>query len=449
LYWYKIEHVLTHYATTGRTAAGIAAALENRILAGRLGPGDALPAVRDLAKSLRVSPATVAAAYRLLRTRGLAAGDRRRGTRVRAQDETRNSRLARAGAGSDLVDLGTGNPDPDLLPPLGAALKSVPLDPVLYGASSDVPALVRFARGEFAADGIEVEHVVVTAGGLDAIERVLREHLRPGDRVAVEDPTSPALLDLLTTSGLIPEPVATDPEGPTPDAMNAVLKRRVAALVITVRAQNPTGAYITETRAGVLRAVLKRHPDVLLIESDPFGPVSGARAVTLTNPGRSHWAIVRSLTKFLGPDLRVAIVAGDELTVARVRARQCVGMRWVSHLLQHVALALWSDPSSGRHLARAADTYARRRQGLITALAAAGTEVTAASGFNVWIPVPHEADVVEQLARRGWAVAAGERFRLKAGPGIRVTTSALAPDDARRFATDLALALGTVVPALA
>ena len=109
--------------------------------------------------------------------------------------------------------------------------------------------------------------------------------------------------------------------------------------------------------------MLKRHPDLLLIENDPFGPVSGARAVTLTGGGRSQWAIVRSLTKFLGPDLRVAIVAGDELTVARVRARQSVGTRWVSHLLQHLALALWSDPSSGRHLARAADTYARRRQG--------------------------------------------------------------------------------------
>jgi DNA-binding transcriptional MocR family regulator len=228
-----------------------------------------------------------------------------------------------------------------------------------------------------------------------------------------------------------------------------VLKRRVAALVITVRAQNPTGARISETRAGVLRAVLKRHPDLLLIENDPFGPVSGARAVTLTGAGRSHWAIVRSLTKFLDPDLRVAIVAGDELTVARVRARQSVGMRWVSHLLQHMALALWSDPSNGRHLARAGDTYARRRQGLIAALAATGTELTAASGFNVWIPVRHEGDVVEQLARRGWAVAGGERFRLAAGPGIRVTTSALAPDDARRFATDFAHALGTAAPPLA
>jgi DNA-binding transcriptional regulator YhcF (GntR family) len=47
--------------------------------------GQRLPAIRELAKTLRVSPVTVAAAYRLLRTRGLAVGDGRRGTVLRAQ----------------------------------------------------------------------------------------------------------------------------------------------------------------------------------------------------------------------------------------------------------------------------------------------------------------------------------------------------------------------------
>jgi DNA-binding transcriptional MocR family regulator len=124
-------------------------------------------------------------------------------------------------------------------------------------------------------------------------------------------------------------------------------------------------------------------------------------------------------------------------------------MRWVSHLLQHLAVTLWSDPSSGRHLARVAETYAHRRRAATEALVAAGVHVTAASGFNLWIPVRHEADVVEQLAQRGWAVAAGERFRLRSDPGIRVTTSALAPDAAAQFANDLASALRTEAPALA
>ena len=175
---------------------------------------------------------------------------------------------------------------------------------------------------------------------------------------------------------------------------------------------------------------------------------AGAPPITLTG-ARARWAIVRSTTKFLGPDLRVALVAGDELTLARMRGRQAVSTRWVSHVLQYLALALWSDPSSGRQLARASDTYAQRREALIAALAAHRVEVKAPSGLNVWIPVRHESLVVEQLAERGWAVAARERFRLQSGPGIRVTTSALAPEAAVRFAADLVSAMREGPPVLA
>ena len=256
------------------------------------------------------------------------------------------------------------------------------------------------------------------------------------------------MADLLAASGFLPEPIAVDAEGPVPTAMDAALGSRPAAIILTPRGQNPTGASITNQRAADLRAILKRHPSPLLIENDPLGPVSGAPAVTLTE-GLARWAIVRSTSKFLGPDLRVALVAGDDLTLARVRGRQALGPRRVSHVLQHLALMLWSDPSSGRHLARAADTYAHRRQSLLRALAMRDLAVRAPTGMNIWIPVRHEAAVVEHLAACGWAVAAGERFRLRSGPGIRVTTSALAPEDAQRFAADLVAALRTGAPVLA
>ena len=72
----------------GRSAVEIAASLESGLHAGRTGPGHALPTVRELAATLRVSPATVAAAYKLLRTRGFIAGQGRRGTRVAARPPT-------------------------------------------------------------------------------------------------------------------------------------------------------------------------------------------------------------------------------------------------------------------------------------------------------------------------------------------------------------------------
>jgi hypothetical protein len=61
--------------------------------------------------------------------------------------------------------------------------------------------------------------------------------------------------------------------------------------------------------------------------------------------------------------------------------------------------------------------------------------------LNVWIPVKTETATVQALAERGWGVAAGERFRIRSAPAVRVTTSALVPDDARRFAADFVSAL--------
>jgi len=431
---------------SGRTSLEAASSIERLIHEGVLAPGAALPTVRSLAESLGVSPTTVAAAYRRLRDRGFVVTGRRRGTHVAAAAPVRLT-AASGGAGDGAIDLASGNPDPEMLPPLAPALHDV-AGGGLYDPSPNLSALVAFGGEELAADGIAAGAIAVVGGGLDGLERVLREEARPGDAVAVEDPGFPGLLDLLAAMGLRAAPFAVDEEGPVPAAFAAALGAAGVAIV-TPRAQNPTGAALTEARARQLRRVLERHPGALVIEDDYAGPVSGARLVTLSDPSRQRWACVRSVTKWLGPDLRLALLAGDELTVARVSGRQALGTRWVSRILQRAALAVWSDPSSGRRLARAADAYAGRRAALIKALAEHGIAAHGRSGFNVWVPVGDEAAVVDALAERGWAVAAGSRFRLRAAPGVRVTASALSPAEARRFAADMAAALGASSPPIA
>ncbi len=424
----------------GRTARDLARSIENAVHSGALPPGEPLPPIRRLAASARLSPVTVAAAYRRLHARGIVVGDGRRGTRVRSNPASPVLPVDQRQAPEGLIDLATGNPDPELLPGLAPVLRRMSATPRLYGGASMQSRLASFAAGEFAADGVSADHTAVASGGLDGIERLLREHLRPGDRIAVEDPSLPALLDLIGASGFNPVPVEIDGEGPRPDSLRDALGRGVRSVLITPRAQNPTGAALSNARAAELTRVLKGRHDVLVIENDPAGPVAGAPYFTVCGESR-RWAVVRSVSKFLGPDLRLAVMAGDELTIARVQGRQSLGVRWVSHLLQELALALWSDPSSGRRLAQAADTYAARRRGLLDALKSNGVVVDSRSGFNIWVPVREETSAVQQLAARGWAVAAGERFRLRTAPAIRITTAALPIDRAGQLAADLASAL--------
>jgi DNA-binding transcriptional MocR family regulator len=426
--------VIQNYIS-GTSSVNIAASVESSVSSGKVSAGALLPPVRALAAHLKVSPATVASAYRLLQDRGLVVSDGRRGTRVRSAPPLAVPREVPLPRGTR--DLSDGNPDPALLPDLAAALHRVATSQLmsqrLYGDELNDPELLARAREQFAADGIDATHVAVVSGALDGIERVLREHLRPGDRVGVEDPCFTGVLDLLSALSLTPVPIPMDDDGLLPSDLGRAL-RSCDALVVTPRAQNPTGAAFSPRRARDLRAVLATRPELLVIEDDHAGPAAGADYISIIDRNRARWAVVRSVSKFLGPDLRVALVASDARTHARVEGRQTLGSRWVSHILQRIVVALWRD----RRPARAGRVYTERRQALLQALRERGNDAHGASGLNVWIPVAEETATTQALLHAGWAVKPGERYRISTPPAIRVTIATLEPKDAERFAEELA-----------
>jgi DNA-binding transcriptional MocR family regulator len=277
----------------------------------------------------------------------------------------------------------------------------------------------------------------VVSGALDGIERVVQAHLRPGDAVAVENPGYAALFDLLRAHGVRLHAVAVDERGMRPEALRAALAAGVRAAIITPRGQNPTGAVLGADRAEELREVLAGAPQVLVIEDDHLGPLAPETLHSIVI-GRERWAATRSVAKALGPDLRLAVLAGDELTVARVQGRQQCGPGWVSHILQQLVLGLWSDRDVLARVKRAGRIYAERRGFLLNRLSERGIEATGASGLNVWVPVEDETRTVGALLARGWVVAAGAAYRLPgSSAAIRVTAATLTSAEAVALADDL------------
>ncbi|WP_413756244.1 aminotransferase class I/II-fold pyridoxal phosphate-dependent enzyme [Streptomyces sp. MMBL 11-3] len=435
--------MLGEYRIEGKRAAEIAASVERAVGAGELEPGQLLPPMRDLASRLEVNPNTVAAAYRTLRERGVIETAGRRGSRVRPKPVTTARELSRLHVPPGVRNLSDGNPDPALLPPLAPALAAAAelsdREPTLYGAAAVEPELARLARADLDADGVPDGPVVVASGSLDGIERVLAAHLRPGDAVAVEDPGWHSVLDLVPALGLRAVPVGVDGEGPLPGDVRAALEGGARALIVTDRAQNPTGAAVSAARARALRAVLAEHPATLLVEDDhghrivdlPLHPLAGVTR---------HWAFTRSVAKAYGPDLRLAVLTGDPVTMDRVQGRQRLGPGWVSRLLQRAVVHLWS--SGAVDGAAVAAAYGRRREALIGALAERGVPAYGRSGMNVWVPVPDETGAVARLLHSGWAVAAGARFRTNAPPGLRITVSGLTAQEAEAVADAVATAVG-------
>lgn len=340
-------------------------------------------------------------------------------------------------------DLATGNPDPALLPDLGAVLPAAAADGGrLYGAPGDLPALVDLAAAQLHAattgdPGRNGADAVVVSGALDGIERVLATAVPAGSKVAVEDPGYDGLLGLVRALGLTPVPVAVDQDGPIPEALRQAGSAGARAAIITNRAQNPTGAALSASRADALRGLLRDCPELLWIENDHLGDVAGTDLHTLA-AATSRWVHIRSYNKALGPDLRVAVMLGSRDVVDAVRGRQALGPGWVSSLLQRSVLHLWHDPATAAILQTARDAYRHRRAILTDALADRGLSAFGRSGFNLWVPVADETTAVTALLSHGWVVAPGARYRQRAASGVRITISTLTDRDAAEIAGILA-----------
>ncbi|KAB1935800.1 aminotransferase class I/II-fold pyridoxal phosphate-dependent enzyme [Micromonospora sp. ALFpr18c] len=438
------------YQFAGATAVAISASIESGIRTDALPPGTALPPVRALATELGVSPATVARAYQELRQRGLLATAGRHGTRVRPRPPVAARRSAlRPPPLPGARDLSRGEPDPRSLPPLAPHLAALAADAgasIGYSDAGVLPELAEAARARLNADGVPAGELTLTGGALDGIERLLGAHLRPGDAVAVEDPGWANLLDLVAALGLRPIGVPLDDEGPLVAGVASALAAGARALVVTSRAQNPTGAAVSAARADALRDLLADRPDLLLIEDDHAAELARVPLHPLAGATRS-WAFLRSVSKPFGPDLRLAVLAGDETTVARVTGRTRVGAGWVSTVLQRLVLALWRDPAVGELVERAAESYERRREGLLAALAEHGLTAHGRSGINVWLPVADETSAVTTLRDAGWAVAPGALYRIASPPAVRITVSPLSVTDLPPLAAALARAAHPTPPA--
>lgn len=428
---------------TGTTAADIADSVRDLRDRGVLHTGSPLPPVRELAATLGVNRNTAVAAYRQLAQAGLVVSRGRAGTVIAGHES-----VAQEGYAADTVlrDVGTGNPDPRLIPDPSAALATVAGRPVLYGEPVIDRGLEAWAHEWVANDlGDIAFRITITSGAVDAVERLLAQALMRDDAVALEDPCFLASIHTVRLGGYRAVPVPVDEQGMTVDGLRSALEAGVRAVICTPRAQNPTGASLTAARAAELRTVLADHPYVLLIEDDHFSMLSGRPYESLIGPDHRRYALVRSVSKFLGPDMCLAVAATDATTAERLAMRLSPGTTWVSHLLQRLTLTQLTDPEATATIARARDHYVERNERFAARLRDAGLAAASTDGLSLWVGLPRPARAVaERLMRRGWLARTGDEFALddRAAPShhLRLTVHDLSDDDAAALVTDLVAA---------
>lgn len=436
--------VLIATAVEERSARGIAAGVSRLVTQGHLAPGTRLPTVRRLAQALDASTTTVSDAWGQLGRLGVIEGRGRRGTfvtdQVRRSGPRRYRRLT-APAGRYRLDLSTGVPDSSLLPDLGAALAR--LDPTSLTTSYlDRPVLPALEEAVRARLPFPAEAVTVVDGALDAVDRMSTGRVRLGDRVLVENPAFPPLLDLLELLGAEVVPLPLDAEGIDPTALADALSLDPVALFLQPRSHNPTGTSMSPTRAEELAGLLAGR-DVLVVEDDHSGDISGADDVSLGVWLPDVTIHITSFSKSYGPDLRLASVAGPSALIDPMVDRRLLGPGWSSRLLQAVLVDLLGDPGTAATIGAARATYAERRRLVVAGLEERGVRSTVGDGINLWLETPDERHTVVALASHGIAVAPGSPFlsRPEAIEHVRVTVG-LVSDDHDALAAALADAVG-------
>lgn len=432
------QWLASHVDSPGSDA--IAATLAEMITSGRVVKGARLPTVREFASGLGTSTSTVAAAWSTLRAKGLIETRRRGGTVViGATTEPEEFGLAprqwldSADVAWASIDLSRGSADPALQPDLAPALNAGLRVNHLHAAEKE--HMIEALRTAVAPTWPCSPQAWTTAGGgTEGMLLALQAVTRPGDRIAIEEPTSPRLLGLLELLKVEAIPVASDCEGPLAESLKTALKRKPTAVLYQLRSQMPTGSALSAARRDELAALLEHHPEVAILEDDHMGTVSATAAHSMSEKLPDRSLLVRAYCRAFGVDLRTSILGGSAWIIQAIEDYRSERVAMTSRILQGALAFLLTDPHAVATLERARTSYSHRRRTLAQALVSHGFEISEGTGLTLWVPVEDETAAIVSLASQGVVLGSGSHCFIGKGhaPHLRVAISRL-PDDVDRI----------------
>ncbi|PRH89444.1 hypothetical protein C5L14_02380 [Labrys okinawensis] len=383
----------------------LAGALADDIAAGLIGPGDRLPAHRDLAWRLGIGVGTVTKAYARLEQRGLVRSLHGRGMFVAG--------TSTMGTGS--INLGINAPPQmlsDRLLQATLAILAKRLDAETFGAYSHPagqPEHRRLIARWLAGRGVDAEpdRTLLTHGAQQALAIALAMACPPGTRLLTEALTYPGALLVARQAGLEIVGLAMDEEGLTTDALAEALgadhgQRRV--LYVTPTLHNPTTATMSAERRQAVARLCHAH-DVIIIEDDVYGIFAppGVRPLASLAPERTFH--VAGLSKALSPGLRMGALVVPPDCVAEAEARLQASCTTAS-ALQGEIMRIWLTDGTAEAVASSIRADAVRRSALAAERLPKQAGLKVNGGFHAWLPMATEAAdrFVARAALRGVAL---------------------------------------------
>jgi len=310
-------------------------------------------------------------------------------------------------------------PSPELLPTaqLNRCLAAVGRRSGSAGSEYSVPpgnlALrTQVARRAFEAGcALSPDEIVITSGGMEALNLCLRVVAKPGDTIAIEAPTYFGVLQCIEALGLKAVEIPTHPrDGVSLDALAYALDTQpIKACLFVLNFNNPLGSCMPDANKERLVEMLAAR-GIPLIEDDIYGDLafSGARPRPAKSFDRGGLVLLcDSFSKTLAPGYRVGWCAPGRWQ------QQVEHLKFVTNVatatLPQMAVAdFLANGGYNHHLRRIRKLYAEKIQLMSQAVSAsfpAGTRITRPTGgYVLWVEMPSSVNSLELFDR---ALAAG------------------------------------------
>lgn len=407
-------------AIPGPRYIAIAEALVSAVGQGQLHAGDRLPTHRELATQLRVNVSTITRAYAEMKRRGLVVGEIGRGTFVHKAIPDAPPKIWESPQRRRFIDLSHNFPiDAPTNPGLADVVRQVARTRTLHDLMAcQVDCGLKRHRAAGAtwirAGGLaaNTEEVVVTAGAQHGILLALSALARPGDVILCEELTFYGLKSAAQMLGLALAPVRVDHHGLVPQRLDEICRKTGArTLYCMPTLHNPTTAIMPEQRRRDIARVCEIN-GVTVIEDDVYGFLVQPRLPPLCSLLPDHSILVTSLSKCIGPGLRIGYLRAPKDLVARVGVALRASILMAAPFMAEVAYRLIRD-GAAQHIAASRRAEIMRRQALAASLLPSQLRRSYPSSFHVWLTMTNgwgARDFARQAERRGVGVTPAEIF---------------------------------------
>jgi 2-aminoadipate transaminase len=319
----------------------------------------------------------------------------------------------------EVISLAGGLPDTSTFPPQSFAAQMTRIaqeaaaQALQYGPTEGFEETKRCILEVMAAEGMapDIEDVIVTTGGQQAIDLLCKTLLDPGDVVLCEAPTYPGAVPVFCSYQADVVQIETDEDGMRVDLLETALSELIAGgrrpkFVYSVPTfQNPAGVTLSAERRQRLVELARRH-EVLVLEDNPYGLLryGGEPVPPLYQlDGGDYVVYLGTFSKILSPGIRLGWAVAPPPVMEKVVLGKQAADLCTSTLTQYFVREYFAEGRWREYVEDLVEIYRRRRDVMIGALEkhfppqASWTRPD--GGLFIWATLPSYIDTEDLLAK--------------------------------------------------